>query len=82
MDNEQKYRSDQSHRLPPVPVNMRVKAADRQQIVEDELCRFKTQAVVTLVGAVLLVMPSPTHRTVKSCSYDNVATRKRGVKRD
>ena len=61
MDDKQDHRPDQAQGLPPSFTGVRVGPADREGIIEDKPRRFETQAMIPLVGPVLLLLPRPTH---------------------
>jgi hypothetical protein len=51
----------QANGLPSVAVRMVVKARHGERIIENKRCRFKTEAVIPLVGPVLFPAPRPVH---------------------
>ena len=57
MDNKHNYRSDHPNALPAVAIQMRVGAGEGERIIEDQLRRFKTNAMINLVDAVFFRNP-------------------------
>jgi hypothetical protein len=61
MHDEQAYRADQAHGLPPITVRVRIEAADGKRVIENKLRRLEAQPVIALVGSVFLIPPRPPH---------------------
>ncbi len=61
MNHEQMHSADQPDSLPAIPIRVGIWPAGRHRVVKNQLRRFKTQAVATLVDAVFCNGPSPFH---------------------
>ncbi len=61
VNDEKRDVSNQAHGLPSVAVWMVVKARHGERVIKNKRCRFKTEAVIPLVGPVLFVAPRPVH---------------------
>ena len=59
VNNEKCDRSHHPESLPAVAVGVRIMPSQSKRIVKDELCGFKTEAVIDFVRPVLFVSPYP-----------------------
>ena len=62
MEDENDHPTNQPNRLPTIVLRMWIGTTERQRIVEDQNRGLEAEAMFGLVGAVLVVRPSPTHR--------------------
>jgi hypothetical protein len=65
MHHQNRDRADPADGLPAFLARVPVGARERERIVENELCRVKTQTVLAPVLAVLLRVPRPRRATLR-----------------